>query len=106
MIHLSNLIIIAVSLLGLTNAAPEQKIVDGVTYHILRTPADSVRILWKDSAGKPLRTFPDAARHLEGKGLTIEYLGFAVRGVTVSSLVVAVEIPLVGGDRRAGIGGQ
>lgn len=50
------------------DAAPVEKIVDGVTYHVIRTPAASVRIVWKDDKGVALRTFPAAARYLTGKG--------------------------------------
>lgn len=42
--------------------------VDGVIYHVLRTPADSVRIVWKNDGDRQLRTFPEASRHLTGKG--------------------------------------
>ena len=50
------------------HAAPGRKIVDGVTYHVIQVPGDSVRIVWKDDHGAALRTFPAAARFLTGKG--------------------------------------
>jgi uncharacterized protein YigE (DUF2233 family) len=59
---------------GLTSrghGTPEKRIVDGVTYHVLRASASSVRILWKDSKGIPLRTFP----------ATMEYLNKSKTGV-------------------------
>jgi len=59
---------------GPLRGAPEMRIIDGVTYHILRAPADAVRIVWKDDAGAGLRTFPAVARHLAGKGLRAEVL--------------------------------
>ncbi len=55
-------------------AAPEKKVVDGVTYHVLRAPARSVRILWKDNEGNQLRTFPNAARFLEKEGVALSAL--------------------------------
>lgn len=46
--------------------------VDGVTYHMVRAPAESIRIVWKDSDGKQLRTFPEVLRHFEGNGTMID----------------------------------
>lgn len=66
--------IFTLGLLGLGRAAPEEKVVDGVTYQILRTPAEAVRILWKDSDGKQLPNMPDVARHLKRSGLTVDTL--------------------------------
>jgi uncharacterized protein YigE (DUF2233 family) len=60
--------------LGMANASPEKKVVDGVTYHILAAPAASVRILWNNSDGKQMRTFPEVALHLERNGLTVDTL--------------------------------
>lgn len=53
-------------------AAPEKKIIDGVTYHILHARAESVRIVWKDQTGKPMRTFPAAAQHLASLGVEVD----------------------------------
>ena len=66
--------IIALVLTALGQAAPERKIVDGVTYHVIRVSADSVRIVWKDRNGTALRTFPEAARYLAGIGARPETL--------------------------------
>ena len=52
------------SAIGLA-AGPEKRVVDGVEYHILRAPADAVRVLWKDADGKALRTLPAAAEYLQ-----------------------------------------
>ena len=71
---LRSLFIIALAFPGLANASPEKRIVDGVTYHILAAPAASIRILWKNSDGKQMRTFPEVALHLERKGLTVDAL--------------------------------
>jgi len=68
------LITITLAFLGMANASPEKKVVDGVTYHILSVPATSVRILWKNSDGKQMRTFPEVALHLERNGLTVDTL--------------------------------
>jgi uncharacterized protein YigE (DUF2233 family) len=53
---------------GPAQAVPEKRIVDGVTYHVIRASAASVRIVWKDDQGMALRTIPAAARFLKGKG--------------------------------------
>jgi uncharacterized protein YigE (DUF2233 family) len=74
MILSSRSILLSLAFLGIASAAPESKTVDGVTYHILRTPADSVRILWKDSNGRQMRTLPEAARYLSGKGHKVDTL--------------------------------
>ncbi|MEY3895752.1 MAG: hypothetical protein RLZZ214_1272 [Verrucomicrobiota bacterium] len=66
--------IFTLGLLGLGRAAPDEKVVAGVTYQILRAPAEAVRIVWKDSDGKQLRNMPDVARHLERGGLTVDTL--------------------------------
>jgi uncharacterized protein YigE (DUF2233 family) len=50
------------------HAAPVKKVIEGVTYHIIRAQAASVRIVWKDDHGAALRTFQAAARFLTGKG--------------------------------------
>lgn len=55
-------------------AVPEKKIIDGVDYHILKVAPQRVRILWKDDAGKALRTFPAAAAYLEKKGAPAQVL--------------------------------
>jgi len=51
-------------------AAPEKKDVDGVTYHLLKVASDSVELVWADSKGKPLRSFPAAAKYLKETGKT------------------------------------
>lgn len=68
------ILIIALAFHDPASAAPEKRMVDGVTYHILSAPAESVQILWKDSDDMQLRTFPDAARYLERIGLTANTL--------------------------------
>ncbi len=52
-------------------AAPEEKIVDGVHYHILRTQPETIRIISTDGAGRPLRTFPEVARYLANENLSV-----------------------------------
>lgn len=66
--HLSTIACLALLLLVTAHAAPVKKIIDGVTYHVIHTPAASVRILWKDENGANLRTFPEAARFLSRNG--------------------------------------
>jgi uncharacterized protein YigE (DUF2233 family) len=55
-------------------AAPEKKIIDGITYHILSTPAFSIKIIWKDDAGKAMRTFPEVARWMDSKKIAVDTL--------------------------------
>lgn len=62
-------------MLSTTMAAElEKKVVDGVNYQILRTSPEKVRILWRDDADQPLRTFPAAAAFLAKKGLEPAFL--------------------------------
>lgn len=61
-------------LLGQSGASPEKKLVDGVNYLILNTSPDAVRILWKDSDGRQMRTFPEVAEHLERRKLAVDTL--------------------------------
>jgi uncharacterized protein YigE (DUF2233 family) len=49
-------------------AAPEKKVVDGVTYHILHAKPAEVRVVWKDAKGIQLETFPQATAYLTGLG--------------------------------------
>ncbi len=59
---------------GLLHGAPEQKTVDGVTYHVLHTSPATVRIIWKDTNGNQLRDFPSVTRYLEGAKLPVDTL--------------------------------
>lgn len=68
------ILIITWAIAGCAMAAPERKLVDGVTYHILTTSASQIRIVWKDEAGKQLRTLPEASAYLESKSLKVETL--------------------------------
>jgi uncharacterized protein YigE (DUF2233 family) len=100
-------IIFALTLLYPAAAAPEKRIVDGVTYQILRAPADSVRIVWKDSEGRQLRTFPEAVRHLERNGATVDTLmngGIFEPGGVPSGLLIQDGKQLTGVNRNEGEG--
>lgn len=55
-------------------ADPEIKVIDGVTYHVLRASAESIRVVWKDAKGNQLRTFPEVARYLERAGIAVDTL--------------------------------
>jgi len=62
--HLEKTAMLALLMGGLAQAAPEKKVVDGVIYHVLRTEAAAIRIIWKDQNGNSLRTFPAVAQYL------------------------------------------
>lgn len=68
------LLFLAVCLLGAVDAAPEKKVVDGVTYYILHAPADAVMVVWKDGGGRQLRTFPAVTGYLEGRDTPVATL--------------------------------
>lgn len=53
-------------------AAPEPKKVQGVDYYILRASPSSVKVIWRDKAGKQLRTFPEVARFVSEDGTRID----------------------------------
>lgn len=55
-------------------AAPEKKVIDGVTYHILKVAPDRIQLLWKGDDGQQLRSFPAASKFLKGKGIAVETL--------------------------------
>jgi len=65
---LTAIVVLAGFLTVVADAEPVKKIVNGVTYHVIRTPAASVRIVWQDEKGVPLRTFPAAADYLTRTG--------------------------------------
>jgi uncharacterized protein YigE (DUF2233 family) len=66
------LIFLTVSLLSRVVGAPEKKVVDGVTYHVLEATPNAVKIVWKDDKGRQLRTFPDVGRYLKAKGFSVK----------------------------------
>src|SRR4051794_10311921 len=74
MILRATLLLLAIILVSRGYGAPEKRVVDGVTYYILRASADSVRILWKDNDGTQLRTFPAVARYLANEKVVAETL--------------------------------
>jgi len=74
MILRSTLLAFALCFTGQSIAAPEKKIVDGVTYHVLRAPAGSVKVIWKDVDGNQLRTLPEVARYLASEKITVDTL--------------------------------
>ena len=49
---------------------PRKEVIDGVTYHLLKAPASSVRLIWKNGEGKQLRSFPEAAGFIKSIGET------------------------------------
>jgi uncharacterized protein YigE (DUF2233 family) len=66
--------LIALMCLTQSNGAPEKKIIDEVTYHVLTAPVASIKIIWKDDAGKQLRTIPEVTQFYQSKNITIDTL--------------------------------
>jgi uncharacterized protein YigE (DUF2233 family) len=94
-------------LTGVAIAAPEKKVIDGVSYHILKASPSSIRVVWKDDAGNPLRTFPEAARYLTQKNLVIDTLmngGIFEPGGIPSGLLIQDGKTLQAVNRNAGEG--
>ncbi len=99
--------IIALAFYSFASAVPEKRIVDGVTYHILTTPADSVKILWKDSNGRQFGTFPEVAEHLNRNRFTVTTLmngGIFEPGGIPSGLLIQEGKPLTPVNRNQGAG--
>lgn len=107
MIFRATLPLLTFLLVGWVNAAPEKKVVDGVTYHILEVQPASVRIIWKDGKGTQLRTFPEVARYLAGEGITASTLmngGIFEPGGVPSGLLIQDGKELRPVNRRNGNG--
>jgi uncharacterized protein YigE (DUF2233 family) len=88
-------------------AAPEKKVIDGVTYHILHAKPAEVRVLWKDAKGRQLETFPQATAYLTGLGEKPETLmngGIYEPGGIPSGLLVQEGRELHPVNRRDGKG--
>lgn len=88
-------------------AGPEKRVIDGVEYHILVAPAESVRILWKDGDGKPLRTIPNAAEYFAAQGAEVVALmngGIFEPGGIPSGLLVQDGVELTPINRNDGEG--
>ena len=88
-------------------AAPEKKDIDGVAYHLLRAPAENVRVIWQDDAGKQLRTFPEANAFLTARGETPDTImngGIYEPGGIPSGLLVQHGRELHPANRRDGKG--
>jgi uncharacterized protein YigE (DUF2233 family) len=66
--------LLATAMAGAAGAAPETRVIDGVSYQLLTAPAEAIRILWKGADGRQLRTFPEAVRELEAKGVGVATL--------------------------------
>lgn len=74
MIPKTTCFLLAACLCGTAFPAPEQKVIDGVSYQVLRASPAAVRIVWADADGRPLRTFPEVARHLAERKIQVETL--------------------------------
>jgi uncharacterized protein YigE (DUF2233 family) len=107
MTHPLILLTLASAFHGLVHALPEKRVVDGVTYHIVPAAAASVRILWKTPEGRQIRTFPEAALHLEHAGLAVDTLmngGIFEPGGVPSGLLIQDGRPLKPVNRNEGEG--
>lgn len=83
------------------------KVVDGVKYHVVEAKPEQVRIVWKDDGGRQLRTFPEVAGFLDGKGLKVSMLmngGIFDRGGVPSGLLIQEGKELRPVNRRKGAG--
>lgn len=101
------LLLITLAFTGAAIGGPEERVVDGVSYRILSVPAEALRIVWKDAAGKQLRTFQEAARDLEGKGMAVDTLmngGIFEPGGIPSGLLIQDGQQLNPVNRNAGEG--
>jgi len=70
----STLLLLACCFGGHVAAAPEEKIIEGVTYQVLRAPAKAIRILWTDNEGNQLRTIPEVGRFLANEKIEVDTL--------------------------------
>jgi uncharacterized protein YigE (DUF2233 family) len=101
------LLLIALALVDAACGGPEERRVDGVTYRVLSVPAEALRIVWKDQAGNQLRTFQEAARALEARGMAVDTLmngGIFEPGGIPSGLLVQDGRQLHPVNRNAGEG--
>lgn len=100
-------LLLTFSALGWASAAPEKKVIDGVTYHILETKADLVKIVWKDKEGKQLGSFPAVTKYLSGEGAVVTTLmngGIFEPGRIPSGLLIQDGKELTPVNRRKGKG--
>lgn len=101
------IIIFILAAMGCLKAAPQKKVIDGVTYHILEAQADQVKIVWKNKEGKQLRTFPAVTRFLTSEGVIVETLmngGIFEPGGIPSGLLVQDGKELTPVNRKKGKG--
>lgn len=83
------------------------KVVDGVKFHVVEAKPEQVRIVWKDVGGRQLRTFPEVAGFLKGKGQKVAMLmngGIFDRGGVPSGLLIQEGKELRPVNRRKGEG--
>jgi uncharacterized protein YigE (DUF2233 family) len=72
-------------------AAPEKKVVDGVTYHFLHAKPAEIRVIWKDAKDHQIETFPQATAYLTSLGQTPDTImngGIYERGGVPSGLLI------------------
>ncbi len=62
----------AALLAAAVSAAPERRVVNGISYHVIRAAPAAVLVVWKDGKGDQLRTFPAAAHLPLPDGVTVE----------------------------------
>ncbi|MDP4624889.1 MAG: phosphodiester glycosidase family protein [Akkermansiaceae bacterium] len=92
---------------SIVRAEAEKKVIDGVTYHILRVPVEEVRIFWKDGEGKQRRTFPEVAGYFDKEGVELRTLmngGIFEPGGVPSGLLVQDGKTLLPVNRKPGNG--
>lgn len=101
------LILILFTCIGAAHAAPEKRVVDGISYQFLLAQPEAIRIVWKNPAGQAMRTFSEVAHHLEQQGLAVDTLmngGIFEPGGIPSGLLIQGGRELSPVNRNAGKG--
>jgi len=100
-------VLISIFFMQSARAVDGLKKVDGVSYHIVEASPGSVKMIWKNDAGKQLKTFPAATQYLQGKGfkvLTLTNGGIFEPGHNPSGLLIQNGKELVPVNRKEGKG--
>jgi len=69
-----NFILSALCSVSMGVAAPEKKVIDGITYHLCKAQPNTIKVIWKDDGDKQLRTFPEVAGYLTKQKIAVDTL--------------------------------